>query len=90
MKVKTDTYYYISFLMKRCILLYLVINKDILLPAEIVGKQTRYRVDGSKNEKVFLEPKEWNNTEYKLESFAAVCRKLCGKDVAFEFPVTEA
>lgn len=39
---------------------------------------------------VFLDPKERNNTEYKLESFAAVYRKLSGKDVVFEYPVTEA
>ncbi|XP_065860729.1 small ribosomal subunit protein eS7 [Euphorbia lathyris] len=64
--------------------------EDIVMPAEIVGKRTRYRVDGSKIMKVFLDPKERNNTEYKLESFAAVYRKLSGKDVVFEFPVTEA
>ncbi|KAK6928848.1 Ribosomal protein S7e [Dillenia turbinata] len=40
--------------------------------------------------KVFLDPKERNNTEYKLETFAAVYRKLAGKDVVFEYPVTEA
>lgn len=39
---------------------------------------------------VFLDPKERNNTEYKLESFSAVYRKLSGKDVVFEYPVTEA
>jgi hypothetical protein len=39
---------------------------------------------------VFLDPKERNNTEYKLETFAAVYRKLSGKDVAFEYPVAEA
>ncbi|XP_022137245.1 40S ribosomal protein S7-like [Momordica charantia] len=64
--------------------------EDIVLPAEIVGKRIRYRVDGSKIMKVYLDPKERNNTEYKLESFAAVYRKLSGKDVAFEFPITEA
>jgi small subunit ribosomal protein S7e len=37
-----------------------------------------------------LDPKERNNTEYKLESYAGVYRKLTGKDVDFDFPVTEA
>ncbi|EXB56905.1 40S ribosomal protein S7 [Morus notabilis] len=64
--------------------------EDVVLPAEIVGKRVRYSLDGSKIMKVFLDPKERNNTEYKLESFSAVYRKLSGKDVVFEYPVTEA
>ncbi|KAG1347290.1 40S ribosomal protein S7 [Cocos nucifera] len=64
--------------------------EDIVYPAEIVGKRIRYRLDGSKIVKIFLDPKERNNTEYKLESFAAVYRKLTGKNVVFEYPVTEA
>ncbi|XP_030937257.1 40S ribosomal protein S7-1-like [Quercus lobata] len=64
--------------------------EDIVLPAEIVGKRVRYRHDGSKIMKVFLDPKERNNTEYKLDSFAAVYKKLSGKDVVFEYQVTEA
>ncbi|KAE8124910.1 hypothetical protein FH972_019753 [Carpinus fangiana] len=64
--------------------------EDIVLPAEIVGKRVRYRIDGSKIMKVFLDPKERNNTEYKLDTFAAVYRKLSGKDVVFEYPVAEA
>lgn len=39
---------------------------------------------------IFLEPKERNNTEYKLETFSGVYRKLSGKDVVFEYPTTEA
>ncbi|CAJ2636915.1 40S ribosomal protein S7-1-like [Trifolium pratense] len=66
------------------------ILEDVVFPAEIVGKRIRYRVDGSKIMKVFLDPKERNNTEYKLETFTAVYRKLSGKDVVFEYPVTEA
>ncbi|KAF8721390.1 hypothetical protein HU200_023102 [Digitaria exilis] len=34
--------------------------------------------------------KERNNTEYKLETFTAVYRRLCGKDVVFEYPVAES
>ncbi|KAH9314612.1 hypothetical protein KI387_023239 [Taxus chinensis] len=66
------------------------ILEDVVYPAEIVGKRVRYRVDGSKIMKVYLDPKERNNTEYKLETFTGVYRKLCGKDVVFEYPLTEA
>ncbi|KAL4652104.1 hypothetical protein ACB098_01G186300 [Castanea mollissima] len=64
--------------------------EDIVHPAEIVGKRVRYRIDGSKIMKVYLDPKERNNTEYKLETFAGVYRKLTGKDVVFEYPIAEA
>ncbi|KAE8729892.1 40S ribosomal protein S7 [Hibiscus syriacus] len=36
--------------------------EDVVLPAEIVGKRTRYGIDGSKTMKVFLDPKERNST----------------------------
>jgi hypothetical protein len=36
-----------------------------------------------------LDPKERNNTKYKLVTFTVVYRRLCGKDVAFEYPVSE-
>ncbi|CAN0901586.1 40S ribosomal protein S7-1 [Linum grandiflorum] len=63
---------------------------DVVFPAEIVGKRTRYRIDGTKIMKVFLDPKEQNSTEYKLETFASVYRRLTGKDVVFEFRAAEA
>ncbi|KAG2303861.1 hypothetical protein Bca52824_032512 [Brassica carinata] len=61
--------------------------EDVAYPAEIVRKRTRYRLDGSKIMKVYLEAKERNNTEYKLETMMGVYRKLTGKDVTFEYPV---
>ncbi|KAL0923262.1 hypothetical protein M5K25_007311 [Dendrobium thyrsiflorum] len=66
------------------------ILEDLVYPAEIVGKRVRYRSDGSKLVKIFLHPKERNNTEYKLETFSGVYRKLCGKEVVFEYSVTES
>ncbi|XP_024442576.2 40S ribosomal protein S7, partial [Populus trichocarpa] len=64
--------------------------EDLVMPAEIAGRRIRYRIDGSKIMKDFLDPKEHNSTEYELEAFSAVYRKLSGKDVVFEYPVTEA
>ncbi|XP_010937945.1 small ribosomal subunit protein eS7 [Elaeis guineensis] len=64
--------------------------EDVVYPAEIVGKRIRYHLDGSKIIKIFLDPKERNTTEYKLETFTGVYRKLCEKDVVFEYPVTES
>merc|ERR1711998_539673 len=48
------------------------ILEDLVYPTEIVGKRIRYRLDGSKVLKVYLDPKERNATEYKLETFAGV------------------
>ncbi|KAG6414403.1 hypothetical protein SASPL_127125 [Salvia splendens] len=63
--------------------------EDGVYPAEIVRKRIRYRLDGSKIMKVFLDPKSRNDIENKLETFAGVYRKLSGKDIGFEFPTVE-
>ncbi|KAJ3967732.1 40S ribosomal protein S7 [Lentinula raphanica] len=63
------------------------ILEDLVFPTEIVGKRTRVAVDGSKLLKVFLDSKDANVLEYKLDSFSSVYRRLTGKDVVFEFPV---
>ena len=66
------------------------ILEDLVYPTEIVGKHTRYRLDGTKICKVYLDPKEAPNVEYKVDTFATVYKKLTGKEVRFEFPVAES
>ena len=66
------------------------ILEDLVYPTEIVGKHTRYRLDGSKICKVYLDPKEAPNVEYKVDTFATVYKKLTGKEVKFEFPTQDA
>ncbi|PVG04084.1 putative 40S ribosomal protein S7 [Serendipita vermifera] len=62
------------------------ILEDLVYPTEIVGKRTRFGVDGAKLLKVFLDAKDSNSLEYKLDSFSSVYRRLTGKEVTFEFP----
>ncbi|WVR07553.1 hypothetical protein IAU60_004595 [Kwoniella sp. DSM 27419] len=64
------------------------ILEELVWPSEIVGKRTRVAQDGGKLIRVFLDSKDQNNLEYKLDTFSSVYRALAGKDVHFEFPVT--
>ncbi|KAK9475913.1 ribosomal protein S7e [Lipomyces japonicus] len=63
--------------------------EDLVFPTEIVGKRVRSLVGGGKIQKVFLDNKDKNAIDYKLESFQSVYNKLTGKQVVFEFPAGE-
>jgi len=62
------------------------ILEDLVYPTEITGKRIRIRLDGSRLYKVYLDKKDQNNVEYKLETFSKLYKKLTGKEVAFLFP----
>merc|ERR1712154_290199 len=62
------------------------ILEDLCSPAEIVGKRTRVKLDGSRLIKVHLDKNQQTTVEHKVETFSAVYKKLTGKDVNFEFP----
>lgn len=60
---------------------------DIVYPAEIIGKRTRHRTDGTSYIKVHLDRKERPDISPRLASIRKVYEKLTGKEVRFEFPL---
>jgi len=62
---------------------------DVVFPTQIVAKRTRFRLDGSKLLKVYLDPKDVKEVDYKLKTFSLVYKKLTNKNVEFLFPVVE-
>merc|ERR1711936_992975 len=63
------------------------ILEDLVFPSEIVGKRIRVKLDASRLIKVPLEKAQQTNVEHKLDTFAAVYKKLTGKDTNFSFEV---
>merc|ERR1711953_132838 len=58
---------------------------EVVFPAEITGKRLRYKLDGSKQLKVYLDKKDESTWSDKLETFQAVYHKLTGKETVFTF-----
>merc|ERR1711963_458168 len=61
------------------------ILEDLVFPSEIVGKRIRVKLDQSRLIKVTLEKAQQTNVEHKLDAYAAVYKKLTGKDTTFGF-----
>lgn len=59
---------------------------DIVYPADIVGKRTRIRLDGSRMFKIHLDKTSQTQVDHKTDTFAAIYKKLTQKEVTFEFP----
>jgi len=59
--------------------------EDVVYPGEIIDRRIRVRLDGSKAQRVTLDPKEEQTLEHKLETFNGVYKVLTGKEVNFVF-----
>lgn len=62
---------------------------DLVFPTQVVARRTRVKVDGSKHLKIFLDPKDVKEVDDKLNTFAAVYKKLTNKNVTFLVPASE-
>ena len=65
------------------------ILEDMVYPTQVVGRRTRYRLDGTKLLKVYLDSKDSKDVDYKLKTYATIYNKLTNKNVQFMFPVEE-
>jgi small subunit ribosomal protein S7e len=58
---------------------------DIVYPTEITGKRIRFKLDGKRLVKVYLDNKDQPNVEGRTETYAAVYSKLTNQNVTFFF-----
>eukprot|EP01071_Lankesteria_metandrocarpae_P013227 Lankesteria_metandrocarpae@DN685_c0_g1_i1.p1 len=62
------------------------ILEDIVAPVDIVGKRTRCRADGKQLLRIELDPVSKEQSELKLEAYAAAYQTLTRKQAIFQFP----
>mmetsp|Transcript_119987 Transcript_119987/g.168879 ORF Transcript_119987/g.168879 Transcript_119987/m.168879 type:complete len:200 (+) Transcript_119987:42-641(+) len=62
---------------------------DLVYPTDIVGKRTRFRVDGSRCLKIYLDTEDRQLLSPKVHAFTTIYKKLTGKDAAFLFPIVK-
>lgn len=58
---------------------------DLCLPSAIIGKRIRVRIDGSRVYKIFLDQKDKDALEDKIDAIATIYKQITTKDVTFEF-----
>jgi len=58
---------------------------DLVFPADVVGKRLKYKADGSKQLKIFLDARDREKTESKIEAICYVYKKLTGRDVTIGY-----
>jgi len=61
------------------------ILEDLVMPANIIGKRYRHRLDGSVVVKCILDQNDKDLIEDKLEAITHIYKKLTTKEVVFEY-----
>jgi len=61
------------------------ILEDLVLPANIIGRRTRYRLDGTRFTKIFLDEADRAVIEDKLDYIVSYYKLLTKRDIVFEF-----
>lgn len=60
--------------------------EDLLYPATIIGKRTRFPKGKSRVFKVYVDPLDKETIEYKTNAIAACYKGLTNRDLVIEFP----
>eukprot|EP01065_Artemidia_motanka_P037851 TRINITY_DN46757_c0_g1_i1.p2 TRINITY_DN46757_c0_g1~~TRINITY_DN46757_c0_g1_i1.p2 ORF type:complete len:198 (+),score=84.43 TRINITY_DN46757_c0_g1_i1:73-666(+) len=58
---------------------------DIVYPSDVCGRRVRQRVDGSKHLKVYLDARDKDRVDGRLDTFKAAYNTLTGRDVSFGY-----